>query len=686
MKKPTLRKKAQAKPVKRAKKPSVSLRGGVEAERYRFWFIWIMVGALFCMLAARAFTMQVQDPEAMTAEQKAQLLGGLAGSETGGLGVDSPDQVTVRERTQRYLEIDRRERAVRGIIYDRNQVPLAISTPMSTTIFNPRQYFIAKYLWEYQYDKKRSALDKDRNLQGISDLDEAHERESAKYDLDALAARLKIPREKIDKSFERTKRVDRSEIDAGFRASSDEPHMQVDMPISQYAVLKRGMTPKRAADIQQDFKGISTETEFRRYYPQPQPNAQLLGFMGRRTIDGLTDFVGVEGIEAAYNTELRGSDGLIRDIWASNGMGIIHSELASPDSATQPGADVTLTIDSRLQYLLYRELERSGRALSAESASGIVVDVQTGEVLAMSSWPSYNPNDMRTRVGNSAKNRVVTDTFEPGSVVKPITVSAGLESGLYQPDSVINIGNGVLKMRGKTFREEHYHGPDVSLYDLIAKSSNLASIKIGLSLPQDGISSMQRNFGLGSRKVFDMVGEQTGSLRDPDVSDQVMRATQTYGYGLSVTLAQMAQAYSTLANHGREMKLTLVKQQNDTGRQIVKPETADAVVDMMRGVVVYGSGKNAAIPGYQVAGKTGTARRYQGGSYQQGSYRGIFIGIAPASNPRFVTAIKVEDPKGSRYYGGYVAAPIFARVTKEALRLEGVPPDATYLDSTESPL
>lgn len=339
------------------------------------------------------------------------------------------------------------------------------------------------------------------------------------------------------------------------------------------------------------------------------------------------------------------------------------------------GENITLTLDSRLQYVLYKELVELGRTQSARSSAGIVVDVLTGDVLAMSSWPSFNSNNLDELMGTNERNRVVMDAIEPGSVMKPFTVAAALDSGKYNVNTLIHTAPGSMNIGGSTIRDSGNYG-SITMAKLIQKSSNVGPAKIALSLPNDAIADIQRRFGFGQKTNLNLAGEVSGIVRTP--KDTATRATMSYGYGQAVTLAQIAQAYATLGNHGVMHPLRLIK--NDPApepKRVISEDNAQKIVAMMRTVTEQGgTATGATINGYHVAGKTGTSRRTDPvkGGYAEGQYRNIFAGVAPASNPRFAIAIIVEDPQKAKY-AGQTVAPVFANVMKETLRLYNVPFD-----------
>ena len=306
----------------------------------------------------------------------------------------------------------------------------------------------------------------------------------------------------------------------------------------------------------------------------------------------------------------------------------------------------------------------------------MIVDVQTGEVLALSTWPSFNSNNLNEMTGENQRNRALLDVFEPGSVMKPFTVAAALDSGKYTASSLIDTNPGSIRVPGYTIRDHNNLGT-INMATLLQKSSNVASTKIALSLPADAITNMQHQFGFGAKTPLQFPGEGAGSVTTPKENEIARRATVSYGYGLQVTLAQVAQAYAALASGGIMHPLTLSKNTTPLpSKRIMEREQAMDIVKMLEAVTeIGGTAKAAAIDGYRVAGKTGTSRRINpDGGYYTDQYRNVFAGMAPASNPKLVGVILIEDPRG-QIYAGLTAAPVFHNVMKEALRLYNVPLD-----------
>jgi cell division protein FtsI (penicillin-binding protein 3) len=345
-------------------------------------------------------------------------------------------------------------------------------------------------------------------------------------------------------------------------------------------------------------------------------------------------------------------------------------------SPARPGRSLELSMDLRIQYLAHRELRKAIESSHAESGSVVVLDARTSEVLAMANHPSYNPNN-RESVGSSAlRNRSVTDLFEPGSTVKPFTMIAALASGKYRPDTLIDTAPGYIRVGRKTFRDHHSLGT-IPLSTIITKSSQVGTTKVALSLDQDLVRGMFVKAGFGANIGTGFPGESAGILPDPRRWSDIARANFAFGYGLSATPLQLARAYSVLANGGRMRPLTLLRvAEAAPSVEALPPEQVREMVTMMETVTHQGgTAVKAAIPGYRVAGKTGTVHRLGAHGYEPDRYISLFAGFAPVSDPRIVCVTIVNDPRGGVYYGGAIAAPVFSGVVRGALRLMNVPPD-----------
>lgn len=435
----------------------------------------------------------------------------------------------------------------------------------------------------------------------------------------------------------------------------------------QFIYLKRQVTPELAKQIEAlNVPGIHVDVEYKRYYPAGEVSTHLVGFTG---IEG----AGQEGMELAYDEWLSGESG--RKLVMQDRLGRTIKHIKSIEEA-KPGQDIQLSIDLRLQYMAYRELKAVVQAHKADSASAVVLDAYTGEVLVMVNQPSYNPNDRSKMDPVGLRNRAVTDLFEPGSTMKPLTIAAALMSGQYTKDSVVDTSPGYIRVRTSTIRDHRNYGK-LDLTAVITKSSNVGATKIALSLQEDAVRNLFHNVGLGQSSGTGFPGERNGSLPYFPAKRVVERATMSYGYGLSVTPLQLAQAYLPLANGGLALPVSLVKLNEPAKGDRVMPEgVANTVLGMMETVTQSGgTGRRAAVYGYRVAGKTGTVHKSTGGGYAEDKYLSVFSGIVPVSNPRFVTVVMVNNPKGQEYYGGEVAAPVFSRISSNALRLLNVAPD-----------
>jgi cell division protein FtsI (penicillin-binding protein 3) len=434
-----------------------------------------------------------------------------------------------------------------------------------------------------------------------------------------------------------------------------------------FVYLKRRVNPEVAQKVQElELTGVRLETEYRRFYPSGEVTAHILGF---------TDWAdrGQEGLELAYEPWLSGTPGLKRVIQDGKGRVVENVEnIQSP----RPGKDLTLSIDRRLQFLAYRELKAAVNKHRARSGSAVILDAKTGEILAMVNRPSYNPNGKRDNRGGRLRNRAVTDVFEPGSTVKPFTVAAALEQGRFSSDTPIDVNPGQLRVGSYLVRDHRNYGM-IDVATVLRKSSNVGASKIALSMKPETLWKFYARIGFGENTESHFPGESGGRL--PHFSDwsPFEQATLSFGYGLSVTPLQLAGAYAVLANGGMKLPLSLMKlDAAPRGERVMRRSTAQAVVKMLEGVVDReGTAPLAAISGYRVAGKTGTAKKSVSGGYAEDRYLSMFVGLAPASDPRLVMAVLIDEPRGEQYYGGLVAAPVFSKVMGGALRILNIAPD-----------
>jgi len=495
----------------------------------------------------------------------------------------------------------------RGMITDRNGEPVAVSTPVASVWVNPQELL--------------------RAPERIPELAQA-----LSLPVDELTAKLT---QKADKEF---------------------------------LYLRRRMNPDVAAQIVAlKIPGVFSQREFRRYYPQGEALAHVLGFTN-------IDDHGQEGLELAFDDWLRGKPGAKKVIRDRKGAIVESIDLVRP---AEPGKDLTLSIDRRIQFLAMRELRNAVVENKAAGGSVVIMDVATGEVLAMANLPTYNPNAISGASADARRNRAVTDLVEPGSTMKPLTVATALQNHLVTPDTQIDTNPGYLTLGRYTIRDVPRNNGVLDVTGVITRSSNIGAAKIAARIPDRTFYDSVRAFGYGVAPHSGFPGESVGVVPVPGSAGWygTTKTTMSYGYGLSVTPLQIAQAYSALANGGRVIQPTFVKGQHNEARQVIEPGVAREVVRMMETVVTQGGAKGAAILGYHVAGKTGTARKNGPRGYEQGHYNLLFAGVVPATNPRFAAVIVVNDPQGGKYYGGQVSAPVFHSVMEGTLRLMDVPPD-----------
>jgi cell division protein FtsI (penicillin-binding protein 3) len=434
-----------------------------------------------------------------------------------------------------------------------------------------------------------------------------------------------------------------------------------------FVYLKRQLPPDQAKQVASlNLPGISFQREYRRYYPAGEEVAQTLGFTGQ-------DDNGQEGLELVLQEHLAGKPGSQRVIKDRRGHIV---EDAGSLHAPKPGGDIALSLDSKVQHLAYRELEEAIRQHHAKAGAVVVLDAKSGEVLALANYPGYNPNNRDKVSVKAMRNRAIADLFEPGSTMKPFTVATAIESGKVRPETVINTENGVMTVGNKKIHDSHPESM-LTVSQIIQKSSNVGAAKMALLMEPQIMWQSLSDSGFGAPTGSNFPGEAAGKLRNPKTWRPIEQATMSYGHGISVNLLQLARAYTIFANSGELKPVSLLRLDvPPVGRKVFSDKTARALSDMLELVVMPGgTAPLAQVAGYRVAGKTGTAHKLEGGHYIN-RYVASFVGFAPASNPRLVVAVMIDEPNNGQYYGGLVAAPVFSKVTGAALRALNVPNDA----------
>ena len=435
-----------------------------------------------------------------------------------------------------------------------------------------------------------------------------------------------------------------------------------------FIFLKRQLPPDVGDQVAAlKLPGIGQDKEYRRYYPNGEMTAHIVGFTG-------VDDKGLEGVELAYQSQLLGHPGSRSVIKDRRGQIVEDVGSIKPP---QDGKDIRLSLDAKIQYLAYSQLKQAVSDFKAKAGGAVVIDAKSGEILALANWPTYNPNNRERLSGAQLRNRAVTDTFEPGSTLKPFTIAQALESGKVRFDTIINCAPGRLTIGTATISDAHPHGA-LTVAQVIQKSSNVGAAKIAALLPAQQMWDMFDAVGFGQVSRLGFPGEVSGRLRPWKTWRPIEQATMSYGHGISVSLMQLARAYSVFAREGDMIPLTLTRADaNPVGTsQVFSQQTAREVRAMLEmAVQPGGTAPKAQIPGYRVAGKTGTAYKLEGGQYAK-KYVASFVGFAPVSDPRLIVAVMIDEPGGAQHYGGDVAGPVFASVMGGALRTLGIAPDA----------
>lgn len=415
-----------------------------------------------------------------------------------------------------------------------------------------------------------------------------------------------------------------------------------------------------------DIKGIFQRKEYRRQYPEGDSAAHVVGFTS-------IEDNGQEGVELAFNKELAGRPGSRRVI--KDRLGRIVEDVGEQVPPVD-GRDLQLTIDSKVQFFAYQKLREAVLENKAKAGSVVVLDAQNGEVLALANWPSYSPGKRQNLTGEQLRNRALTDTFEPGSTMKPFVVALALEKGLAKPSTVISTAPGRITITGSTISDSHPHG-DLTVAQVVQKSSNVGTVKLAMQLQPREMWELYTQLGLGQRPQVPFPGVVSGRLRAYKTWRPIEQATMSYGYGLSTSLLQLARAYTVFARDGELAPLTLVHSDiPPPGMRVLQPQTAQSMRQMLHlATLSGGTAPRAQTMGYSVGGKTGTAHKQEGKGYAESKYRSVFVGIAPIDKPRIVVAVMIDEPSAGRYYGGDVAAPVFSATVQQSLRLLGVQPD-----------
>ena len=435
----------------------------------------------------------------------------------------------------------------------------------------------------------------------------------------------------------------------------------------EFVYLRRHMRPDQAARVAElQIPGVHLQREYRRYYPAGEVSGHLLGFTN-------VDDQGQEGLELAFDHWLRGEPGEKRVLRDRLGRVIEVVEAIRP---ARPGRELRSSIDLRIQYLAYRELKAAVARHDAISGSAVVMDVRTGEVLAMVNQPAYNPNDRSQFAVDRYRNRAATDIFEPGSVFKPFIVAAALESGRYRADAWVDTSPGFTQVGQRRIEDRRNLGR-IDLTTLMAQSSNVGAVRLAMDLEPVEMWNVLDRLGIGRLTKAGFPGESAGLMHHHTLWRPIGQATMAFGYGLSTTTLQLAQAYAILGAGGVSRGVSLVAvDRPPIGERVLSGETAAAVMQMMEAVITpLGTGSRAAVAGYTVAGKTGTARKAVGGGYSETRHLSLFGGLAPASEPRLAVVVVIDEPRTGGFYGGEVAAPVFSQIVSDALRLLAVPPD-----------
>ncbi|NMP15770.1 penicillin-binding transpeptidase domain-containing protein [Thalassotalea sp. Y01] len=506
----------------------------------------------------------------------------------------------------------------RGAILDRNGEELAISVPVKTVYADPQRF-----------------------IEGKNALKDERTRKDWQKRLDVLAQVL----------------------DMNVSAIIDKIGTN---PKKRFTYLSRHVSPQMAdyIEVSLNIPGIEVVLETKRFYPSGEISAHVVGFTN-------VDEDGIEGIERLFDEHLTGVNG--KDKYIKDAHGNRIEILEKVDK--QDPEDITLSIDQRIQALAYRELKAAVKSFQAISGSVVVLDIHSGEILAMVNGPSYNPNNRKGMATHRFRNRAITDMFEPGSTMKPLTILSALELGSVEKDDIINTSPGSMRIGGRRVSDPRNYGK-LSLTEVLIKSSNMGTTRLAMEIPKEFLLSKFFEMGFSEDTGTGLIGESSGRLSDRNRWSKFELATLSWGYGLAITPLQLARFYATLGNGGKKVPLSILKDPKfNEGEQVVDAENARTVLHMMEQVVLQGAPK-AKVDGYRVAGKTGTVRKAAAGGYSN-EYMGIFAGVAPVSDPKIVVVVVINEPGGDDYHGGEVAAPVFSRIMKGALTTLNIAPDDT---------
>lgn len=438
-------------------------------------------------------------------------------------------------------------------------------------------------------------------------------------------------------------------------------------PNARFAWLKRQIDEPVWQQVQAlGIKGIYQTREYRRKYPEGEAAAHLVGFTD-------VEDHGQEGIELAFQKDLQGRDG--SRMVVKDRLGRVVEAIGEQVDPSH-GLDITLAVDAKVQFFAYQRVRDAVAEHKAKAGSVVVLDAQSGEVLALANYPSFNPAERRNLTGAQLRNRALTDTFEPGSTMKPFVVAWALESGRVTPTTPIQTAPGSITITGSTIRDAHPHGV-LTVAEVIQKSSNVGTVKLAMQMDRREMWELYSQVGFGQKPQLQFPGAVTGRLRPYKSWRPIEQATMSYGYGLSTSLFQLARAYTVFARDGEVIPASMLQQTAPpTGLRVIKPETARAVREMLRlAAGPGGTAPKAQTIGYSVGGKTGTAHKQEGKAYTTDKYRAWFVGMAPIENPRIIVAVMIDEPNNGVHYGGDVAAPVFSQVVQQTLRMMGVAPD-----------